>query len=199
MEFYESYKSIKMMLLQESDDQKELEKARIQIAKAICITFEVISLFSNIAFLSDNVWVSAVGSTQVKHSQILFVSVFLLIYIFPSMVPKKFRRIANLVLICISDILILIYSLKYWGNSYQENAKINLKKIFDENKESAMINQFNMQYELQIHTTTLEMVLDNYAYDRTVKMSIMNFILITVVTAIQVYYIYITRPKKKLQ
>ena len=124
---------------------------------------------------------------------------FLLIYIFPSMVPKKFRRIANLVLICISDILILIYSLKYWGNSYQENAKINLKKIFDENKESAMINQFNMQYELQIHTTTLEMVLDNYAYDRTVKMSIMNFILIAVVTAIQVYYIYITRPKKKLQ
>ena len=45
MEFYESYKSIKMMLLQESDDQKELQKARLQIDKAIIITYEFITLF----------------------------------------------------------------------------------------------------------------------------------------------------------
>ena len=199
MEFYESYKSIKMMLLQESDDQKELQKARLQIAKAIIITYEVITLFSNISFLSDKIWIKAVGDSQMKNSQLLFFSVFFTIYIAPSIVPAKLKRTANLVLIGISDILILIYSFKYWQSSYQEAAKLNLQKIFDENKETAIIDQFNKEYELQIHTTTLEMVIDGYAFDRTTKMSILNILLIAAITIVQIYYNYITRPKKKLQ
>lgn len=199
MEFLESYKSIKMMLLNESDDQKELQKARVQIGKAICLTYEVITLFSNISFLSEGIWLAAVGDSQMKYSKMLFISVFLLVYIFPSIVPKKVKRTANLALIFISDILILLYSLNYLGKSYQENAQLLLKKIFDENKETTLINQFNLQYELQIHTTTLEMVIEGYVFDRTMKMSLLNILLIIVVTGLQIYYNYITRPKKKTQ
>lgn len=199
MEFVESYKSIKMMIMQESDDQKELEKARLQIAKAIIITYEVISLFSNISFLSDKIWIKAVGDSQIKYSQMLFFSVFLLIYIAPSIIPSKYKRISNLTLICISDVIILIYSLIYCQSLYQETAKLNIKKIFDENIETDIIDQFNKQYELQIHTTTLEMVIDNYTFDRTMKMSLLNILLVVVITIVQIYYNYITRPKKKTQ
>lgn len=187
------------MLLNESDDQKELQKARVQIGKAICLTYEVITLFSNISFLSEGIWLAAVGDSQMKYSKMLFISVFLLVYIFPSIVPKKVKRTANLALIFISDILILLYSLNYLGKSYQENAQLLLKKIFDENKETTLINQFNLQYELQIHTTTLEMVIEGYVFDRTMKMSLLNILLIIVVTGLQIYYNYITRPKKKTQ